>query len=314
MSSNFVPSRKNSASRLAIRSAKVLALPLGAILVAACFVPPSQPAVATLSAGDIQARALDGTDANAMLQLEASRKAAKRGGMAEARQFAAAVAMLYDLGTIGRGKADGPTLLQEADGYLAAAATALPAEAAEGLAARGQMYLAAKDKVEGERLLRASMDKRATPTACVLLVKSLDEDGQRAEIGPLCKKTIAKVTDAGDRFAVLDTCARASHASTVEGALSWASKDDIAFYRAKQDEITAQNAAYQERRQAERDRQKAEFDQHQREEDAKEARRSNCRAMCQSSFGQCEATCGGGGGSCWGSCVSAKNDCISSCR
>src|SRR4051812_34572788 len=105
--------------------------PLVSVVVAACMMPGVQGATTTVSAADIQAHVQEATDANAMTQLDTMRKSAARGGMAEARHFAGTVSMLYDMGTVARGKVDGPSLLHEADGYLESAAQGLPAEMPE---------------------------------------------------------------------------------------------------------------------------------------------------------------------------------------
>lgn len=220
-----------------------------------------------------------------MANVERSRKKAKEnpGSVDDARVFAQTVAGAFELGVVERKKLNGDTLLAEVSDALEAAAIAFPDQKAELMFSKGGMYLAAKRTEDGITALRASMDARPSPRACVLLISELDKQGDpKKEIVPLCKKARPNVADDETRFALLDACITHTHAASPDQGLKWTDAGDRTFYKeySMKLEVEAQERRRREEEQAAREAAQAEA--RRREDDARRAQQSSSQSSAPS--------------------------------
>lgn len=221
-------------------------------------------------------------DNRIMEQVDAARAKVKKspGGMEEARVFAQMIAAAFELGAVKRSGADGEGLLKEGDAALDAAVIAFPAEKAEAMFSKGAMYLAAQKTEQGISALRESMEAKASPRACVLLIGELDKQGDpKKEILPMCKKARPNVASDETKFALLDSCIVHTHAQGPDDGLKWAGAADIKFYKDYSAKLE----------QEEEDRRRAEASRRAQEDAERERRRQEDDRMRQSQ----QATSGG---------------------
>lgn len=218
----------------------LLALPL---LVAACggLVPGYGGAAYATNQAQIGQASVD----DVMTQrLATARAAAKAGGANEAWKFGKEVENVFQTGMVTRGKADGPSLVTEASGYLDAAASTTPAEAPKLLAEKGSLLFVSGDKAGAKQALLASF---ATPNLWPVekLLAIYDADGEKPQITSTCTKARAVTKSDDEKYALLDVCLEYAHASSLETGLAWAPKGDVAFYKqrhAQEDAKAAQDA------------------------------------------------------------------------
>lgn len=231
----------------------------------ACFPLLSSPG-AVSSQGNYEAAlasAQKSTDDQLVARLEAARAKVRQspGGVDEARVLAQNVLAVHELKTVERAHLDGPALVQEAISALDAAVAAHPDQKAEAMFSKGGMLLSAGKADEGVAALRASMDAKASPSACVSLIAELDKRGDPdKEILPLCQKARPSAADDETKFALLQSCLTHSHAGDVEAGLKWAGSADIAFYKDYQQKIAAENAAHRREQEEQSARMRAEMD------------------------------------------------------
>lgn len=242
------------------------------------------------AAANAQVSAQQRTDDQMWKSLEAARAKVKAdpGGVDAARVFSQNVLGVFELGTAKRKAADGEALLLEANGALDAAVTAHPESKAELMFSRGGMLLSAGKTDDGVIALRASMDAKASPRACVTLIAELDKQGDpKKEIVPLCKKARPNAASDETKYALLEGCLTHSHGKNADEGLKWAGKADIAFYKDYAKKIDAENEAKRREDQARADQQRAEMD-------ADRARDDERRRAQQSSGGSSGSSSGGG--------------------
>jgi hypothetical protein len=193
---------------------------------------------------------------------------ASPGAADDARVLAQQVLTVHQLGVVERAGLDSAALVKEATDALDAADTTKPETKAEVLFSKGALLLGVKKTDEGVAALRESMAAKASPRACVLLIGELDKQGDpNKEIIPLCKKAIPNAASDETRYAVLDSCLKHSHGTSVDEGLKWAGNDQIAFYKEYTRKIEEENAAHR-REQEERSAQmRAEMDESRRRDD-----------------------------------------------
>jgi hypothetical protein len=257
---------------------------LAALAVQGCFWPGmSMPggAGSGSSAGGYEAamqKAQTSADDQQATTLENARSRAKKnpGSVDDARLFAQAVTGAFELGMIERKQLDGAALVAEASDALEAAAVAFPDQKAELMFSKGGMLLAAKKTDDGITALRASMDAKPSPRACVALIAELDKKGDpKKEIVPLCKKARPGVADDETRYALLDACLQRSHASSAAEGLKWAGNADITFYKEYSMKIQVENDERRRQEEARSAEARAEMDARRAEEDRRRASSSS---------------------------------------
>jgi hypothetical protein len=224
------------------------------------------------------ASAQDRTDDQMVASLERARARAKAkpGGVEEARIFAQNVLGVIEVGTAQRRLLDLESLLLEASQALDAAAASHPEQTAEAMFSKGGMFISAGKPEEGIAALRASMDAKPSPRACVSLIAELDKKGDpNKEIVPLCKKALPNAASDETRYALLDGCIQHTHAKNADDGLNWASAADIAFYKdhalrreVEQGEARREEQARSERRRAEMDASRARDEERRRADQA----------------------------------------------
>jgi hypothetical protein len=171
-----------------------------------------------------------------------ARALAAPGGAHEASDFAFHVTMLFTQGVAERQPVPA-TLVDEAVDCLDKARAAKPEEAADLLARKGELLIAAGRSEPGVGALRESIDTRPNLRAFTSLTKHFTAQKKTDEVAALCKKTLPSMTSDASRYAVLDECLKASGAATPEAGLHWASKQDIKFYTTRKHEIESRLAA-----------------------------------------------------------------------
>jgi hypothetical protein len=163
------------------------------------------------------------------------------GGAMEASDFAYNVTQLYTQGVTQRRSID-PTLVDEAVKCLDDARLAKPEDAADLLARKGEMLLAAERK-EGVGALRLSIAERPNLRAFKPLIKHYETQKMVPEAEALCKRTLPAMTNDQNRYAVLDECLKVSGAATPEAGLKWAGTKEISFYKNRKKDLDARVAA-----------------------------------------------------------------------
>jgi hypothetical protein len=164
------------------------------------------------------------------------------GGAMEAADFAYNVTQLYTQGVTKRREIS-PALVDEAVKCLDAARLAKPDDAADLLARKGEMLLAAERKEPGVGALRLSIIERPNVRAFKPLIKHYEAQKMAPEIEALCKRTLPAMGTDQNRYVVLDECLKASGAPTPEAGLKWSSAKDITFYKNRKKELDARLAA-----------------------------------------------------------------------
>jgi len=214
--------------------------PLAAVLLASLALVSCAHKKAAPAAPADPAAANDGKRIERMEKARA-RALAAPGSASEAGAFAFEVTMLYTQG-IAQRQNPAPTWVDEAVGCLDSAKDALPDEAPDLLARKGELLLAANRSDDGIKALHASIAARPTLRAFNLLAKTYSERKETAEVAPLCKKTLPAMKSDESRYAVLDDCIKYSGAATAEAGLRWAPSKDVAFYKARKRDLEARSA------------------------------------------------------------------------
>jgi hypothetical protein len=167
------------------------------------------------------------------------------GGAVEAADFAYNVTQLYTQGVTKR-RSISSDLIDEAERCLDEARAAQPDKAADLLARKGEMMLAAEKEEPGVTSLRLSMAERPNLRAFKPLIKYYADTKATADAEALCKKTLPAMKSDGNRYLVLDECLKLSGAATPEAGLKWAGHKEINFYKARKRELEALQAKAKE--------------------------------------------------------------------
>jgi len=178
------------------------------------------------------------------------------GGAVEAADFAYNVAQLYIQGVAERREIS-PKLVDEAVKCLDDARMKNPEKAADLLARKGEMLLAAGREEPGVGALRGSMAERPNLRAFKPLIKHYETQKMTAESEALCKRTLPALDTERNRYAVLEECLRVSGAKTPEAGLKWAGKKEINFYKRRKHEIDTLQAAAAKQTKAKEEAEKA---------------------------------------------------------
>jgi tetratricopeptide (TPR) repeat protein len=165
------------------------------------------------------------------------------GGKVEAADFAYNVSQLYTQGVTKRRQIS-PGLLDEAVKCLDEAKAANPDGAADLLARKGELLLAAGQTDAGVGALRESIADRPNLRAFKPLIKHYQAQKLAADAEGLCKRALpAMKSEDNSRYIVLDECLTASGAAKPEDGLRWAGAKEIGFYKARKREIEARSSA-----------------------------------------------------------------------
>jgi hypothetical protein len=164
------------------------------------------------------------------------------GGATEASDFAFHVTLLYNQGVAKRRDLP-PTLLDEAVKCLDEAREANPDGAADLLARKGELLIAADKKEAGVGALRESISARPNLRAFKPLIRHYGEQKLAAEAEALCKKSLPAMKTEENRYVVLDECLKGSGSAATEVGLRWASPKDVSFYKNRKKEVEARLAA-----------------------------------------------------------------------
>jgi hypothetical protein len=162
-------------------------------------------------------------------------------GAIEATDFAYYVTQLYTQGVTQR-RTIAPGLLEEAEKCLDEARTAKPEDAADLLARKGEMLLAAGKDAAGVAALRLSIAERPNLRAFKPLIKHYADTKGTADAEALCKKTLPAMKSDENRYVVLDECLKCSAAESPEAGLKWAGHKEVNFYKARKRDLEARLA------------------------------------------------------------------------
>lgn len=198
--------------------------------------PDATPGQATNASGANDQKIVD------LMEKMRARALNAPGGAVEAADFAYNVTQLYTQGVTKR-RPISPTLVDEAVKCLDDARMAKPDDAADLLARKGEMLLAAEKTEAGVGALRGSMAERPNLRAFKLLVKHYETHTLVAEAEALCKRALPAMTSEQNRYVVLDECLKASGAPTPEAGLKWAGAKEVSFYKARKKDLDARTAA-----------------------------------------------------------------------
>ncbi len=171
------------------------------------------------------------------------------GGTVEASDFAYNVTQLYTQGVTKRRQIS-PGLVDEAVQCLDDARTANPDGAADLLARKGELLLAAEKTDAGVGALRESLAERPNLRAFKPLIKHYQAGKLTAEAEGLCKHTLPAMKSEDNRYVVLDECLKASGAAKPEDGLKWAGAKEVSFYKARKRELEARLGAAAKAREA----------------------------------------------------------------
>jgi hypothetical protein len=240
-------------------------------------------------------------------------KANQTGAAIDAISFAVALDTLHHNRVDERRNVPMPALVDEAAACFDRARKERPEEAHGLLARKGELYLQFGRSDEGYAALRESMAARPNPLAFDLLGKSYKETNSVADLERMCKKTLPVMETENERYFVLDRCIEYSGASTIDGALRWASKKDVQFYKEKRVEVDRARVELRERQRAEDERQQERWRQEDRERDRQRNEQAGCERQCESVHSLCRSSCSNTTG-CVGQCQSDAWDCKKSCR
>jgi hypothetical protein len=164
------------------------------------------------------------------------------GGAMEALDFAYNVTQLYIQGVTKR-RPIAPTLIDEAVKCLDEARMAKPDDAADLLARKGEMLLAAEKNEAGVGALRGSMAERPNLRAFKPLIKHYAAIKSAAEAEALCKRALPAMKSDENRYIVLDECLKSTEATTPEAGLKWAGAKEVTFYKNRKRDLDARLAA-----------------------------------------------------------------------
>jgi hypothetical protein len=221
---------------------------LAAIVMPGCGHKPAQPAGATSD----PAAANDQKIVDQMEKMRARALKAPAGGAVEASDFAYYVTQLYVQGVTKR-RTISPTLIDEAVKCLDDARMAKPDDAADLLARKGEMLLAAEKNDVGVGALRLSMAERPNLRAFKPLIKHYAATKATAEAEALCKKTLPAMKSDENRYIVLDECLKSGDATSPDAGLKWAGAKEINFYKARKRDLEARQAAAKQAKEAKED-------------------------------------------------------------
>jgi hypothetical protein len=223
--------RCNPCSSLA---AATLAVAVGSLLASCGHKPPTgEPTPPALGSDD---RVVE------LMEKMRTRALNAPGKPVEAADFAYNVGQLYTQGVADRREIS-PKLVDEAVKCLDDARMSNPEKAADLLARKGEMLLAAGRQEPGVGALRGSMAERPNLRAFKPLIKHYETQKLTAEAETLCKRTLPALDTERNRYAVLEECLRVSGAKTPEAGLKWAGKKEINFYKRRKHEIDTLQAA-----------------------------------------------------------------------
>jgi hypothetical protein len=214
----------------------IAALVTAGLVLAACGPRPKADATAGQSAsGANDQRTVD------LMEMMRQRALKAPGSAPEALDFAYNVTQLYTQGVTQR-RAISPTLVAEAVTSLDEARAQQPAMAADLLARKGELLLAAGQPEAGVGALRESIADRPNLRAFKPLIRHYEAAGAGKEIEPLCKRVLPAMKTEENRYLVLDECLKTSGAATPEAGLRWAGARELAFYKARKKELDARAA------------------------------------------------------------------------
>ena len=149
----------------------------------------------------------------------------------EAFEFAELVIKSDDTESVKSGRVALSVSAEKAAASLDLAIKADKAQAPALLSTKGRLWGAAGKVELAEAAYRASLVAR--PRLDVLLALFQMSQGRlsSAEVKSLCKRTRPYVVTEEERFALFEASLRYGHFVSLEGGLSWTSRDDLAWYK-----------------------------------------------------------------------------------
>src|SRR5262249_32574247 len=170
-------------------------------------------------------------------ELEASLVRAERnaegaaGEPREAFEFAELVIKSYDTQSVKFGRVVPSAFAEKAAASLDLAIKADKAQAPALLWTKGRLWGAAGKAELAEAAFRASLVAKPRLDPLLELFQMSQGRLSSAEVKGLCKRTRPYLATDEQRFALLEASLRYGHSVSVEGGLSWASPDDLAWYK-----------------------------------------------------------------------------------
>jgi len=149
----------------------------------------------------------------------------------EAFELAELVIKSYDTESVKSGRVVPRPFAEKAAASLDLAITADKAQSAALLWTQGRLWRAAGKVELAEAAFRASLVARPRLDALLEFFEMSQGRLSPAEVKGLCKRTRPYVATDEERFTLFEASLRYGHSASVEGGLSWASREDLGWYK-----------------------------------------------------------------------------------
>jgi len=185
-------------------------------------------------------------------ELEASLARAERdadgagGQPREAFEFAELVIKSYDSESVKSGRVVPSAFAERAAASLDLAIAADKAQSAALLWTKGKLWRAAGNAELAEAAFRASLVARPRLDALLEFLQAFRGRLSPAEVKGLCNRTRPYVATDEERFALFEASLRYGRSVSVEGGLSWTSREDLVWYKREAAERAERKRAAEE--------------------------------------------------------------------
>jgi len=164
----------------------------------------------------------------------------------EAFELAELVIKSYDSESVKSGRVVPSPFAEKAAASLELAIAADKAHSAALLWTKGKLWRAAGNAELAEAAFRASLIARPRLDALLEFFQMSQGRLSSAEVKDLCKRTRPHVATDEERFALFEASLRYGHSVSVEGGLSWASREDLGWYKRQAAERAERKRAAEE--------------------------------------------------------------------
>jgi len=178
---------------------------------------------------------------------QAERNAEKATGQPrEAFELAELVIKSYDSESVKSGRVVPSAFAEKAVTSLDLAIAADKAKSPALLWTQGKLWRAAGKAELAEAAFRASLVARPRLDPLLEFFQLSQGRLSSAEVKGLCKRTRPHVATDEERFTLLEASLRYGHSVSVEGGLSWASREDLGWYKRRAAERSERKRAAEE--------------------------------------------------------------------
>jgi hypothetical protein len=149
----------------------------------------------------------------------------------EAFELAELVIKSYDSESVKSGRVVPSAFAEKAVTSLDRAIAADKAQSPALLWTQGKLWRAAGNAELAEAAFRASLVARPRLDALLEFFEMSQGQLSLAEVKGLCRRTRPYVATDEERFTLFEASLRYGHSASVEGGLSWTSREDLAWYK-----------------------------------------------------------------------------------